>query len=125
MARKAEEWTMTMKDIMSNFPTREDIAEIMSKMRDLTGTLPSKDELARAVGLQPRSDDMLLPLTMFGAGILVGAAVALLFAPKAGRELREDLNDRARELREQYIGAQRSTAESVAAAASDLYPPGA
>ncbi len=116
---------MTMKDIMSNFPTREDIAEIMSKMRDLTGTLPSKDELARAVGLQTRNDDMLLPLTMFGAGILVGAAVALLFAPKPGRELREDLNDRARELREQYMGTQRSTAESVSAAVSDLYPPGA
>ena len=115
---------MTMKDIMNNFPTREDIAEIMSKMRDLTGTLPSRDDLAKAVGLQPRNDDMLLPLTMFGAGILVGAAVALLFAPKAGRELREDLNDRAKEWRDQYVGTQRSTAESVSAATSDLYPSG-
>ncbi len=101
---------MDMKDIISNFPTKEDIADIVAKMKDLTGTLPSKDELARAVGLQSRSgfsDDMLLPLTMFGAGILVGAAVALLFAPKAGRELREDLGTRASELRDEYLGSER------------------
>ena len=112
---------MTMKDIMSNFPAREDIAEIVAKMKDLTGALPSKDELTRAIGLQTRSnfgDDMLLPLTMFGAGILVGAAAALLFAPKPGRELRADLNDRAQELREHYMGAQQGTKSSAS-----VHPP--
>ncbi len=112
---------MTMKDIVSNFPTREDIAEIVTKMKDLTGTLPSKDDLRRGIGLQTRSnftDDILLPLTVFGAGIMVGAAVALLFAPKPGRELREDLSDRAQELREHYMGTPRST-ESPA----DVHPP--
>ncbi len=107
---------MTMKDILSNFPTKEDIAEIVGKMRDLTGSLPSKDDLSRAVGLQTRSgftDDMLLPLTMFGAGILVGAAVALLFAPKSGRELREDIGTRASELQEQYMGGERSRQTSL------------
>ena len=33
-------------------------------------------------------------------GSLVGAAVALLYAPKAGKELREDLTERAHEYKD-------------------------
>lgn len=106
---------MTMKDIMSNLPTREDLAEVIVKMKDLTGSLPSKEDLLESAGLRMRKttgDDFLLGLTMFGAGILVGAAVALLFAPKSGTELREDLRERASDLREQYTGQSESSSRS-------------
>ncbi len=101
---------MDMKDILTNVPTKEDIADILAKMKDLTGTLPSKDDLARALGLKSRGgfgDGVLLPLTLLGAGIFVGAAVALLLAPKTGRDLRQDLGARASELRDACMGSER------------------
>lgn len=47
-----------------------------------------------AIGLQPRRSaaDFLLPaLGVFSVGVLVGAGLGLLLAPKRGRELRGDL----------------------------------
>jgi hypothetical protein len=49
------------------------------------------------LGLEPRQSRgswLLGSLGLFGAGLAVGASVALLVAPKAGRELREDLKNR-------------------------------
>jgi len=37
---------------------------------------------------------------VFGAGLLVGAGLALLFAPSSGRELREEIGERAADLRD-------------------------
>ena len=50
-------------------------------------------------------------LTCFALGATVGAVVALLFAPKSGRELREDLADATRKGvdRARETGAQLST----------------
>lgn len=50
-------------------------------------------------------------LTYFAIGATVGAVVALLFAPKSGRELREDLADATRKGvdRARETGAQLST----------------
>ena len=50
-------------------------------------------------------------LTCFAIGAAVGALVALLFAPKSGRELREDLADATRKGvdRARETGAQLST----------------
>jgi hypothetical protein len=48
-----------------------------------------------AIGLQPRrsASDYILPaLGLFGVGMLVGAGLGLLLAPKQGRELRGDIN---------------------------------
>jgi gas vesicle protein len=58
-----------------------------------------KDELLGLLGLESkRSTSTWLAgtLTTFGIGILVGAGVALMVAPKAGRELRGDIRDRLR-----------------------------
>ncbi len=117
----ADERRMDMKHIISNFPTREEIADIVARLRDLTGTLPSKSELAKAVGLQSRGGfgrDVLLPLTMFGGGLLVGAALALLFAPKAGPELREDPGPGADELHDEHIGSEGGSLMSTGVPAS-------
>ncbi|MGE0710460.1 MAG: YtxH domain-containing protein [Planctomycetota bacterium] len=57
----------------------------------------TKDDLLQRFGLQrrPSAVDYLLPVAgVFGAGLLVGAGLALLFAPKSGRELRDDLRHR-------------------------------
>lgn len=72
-------------------------------------------------------------LTCFAVGATLGAVVALLFAPKSGRELREDLSDatrkgvdRARETGAQlsnkageYYGTAASRAGELAASARD------
>jgi hypothetical protein len=74
----------------------------MEFSRNLTGHLPSAEEIVQALGLQSRyhgSHDVLPSLALFGAGLLVGAGLALLFAPTTGRELREEISEKASELR--------------------------
>jgi hypothetical protein len=58
----------------------------------------SKDDILEALGLETHSSvDWMGPAIIgFGVGALVGAAVALLVAPKPGMELREDLMERGR-----------------------------
>jgi gas vesicle protein len=41
-----------------------------------------------------------VPATLFGVGLLVGAGVALMLAPKSGRELRRDLGRQANRIGE-------------------------
>ncbi|HZH02191.1 MAG TPA: YtxH domain-containing protein [Myxococcaceae bacterium] len=56
-----------------------------------------RDEMLNWIGLQTRrtAADALLPtLGIFSIGLLVGAGLGLLLAPKSGQELREDLRNR-------------------------------
>jgi len=58
-----------------------------------------KDDILEMMGLQSRTSTgawLAGTLGTFGVGLLVGAGLGLLMAPKAGRELREDLRDRFR-----------------------------
>jgi gas vesicle protein len=81
-----------------------------------------KDDILHALGLEARrsSADMVLPAAaLFGAGILVGAGLGLLFAPKAGNELRGDIARSAGELKgklpstQQLRGKARQLARNV------------
>lgn len=79
-------------------------------IRDMT-----REDLLNAIGLETRrsSVDYLMPaLGIFGAGILVGAGIGLLFAPKSGRELRGDLQGRYDELRGKVDGEIEQAARS-------------
>jgi gas vesicle protein len=56
-------------------------------------------------------------LTYFVIGATVGAVVALLFAPKSGRELREDLADATRK----GVDRARETGAQISSKAGEYY----
>ena len=63
----------------------------------------NREDILNSLGLQSipeRSDTILPAMGIFGAGILVGAGLGMLFAPKPGRELRDDLRRNAGDLGE-------------------------
>src|ERR1051326_2689124 len=66
---------------------------------------------------QRRESDAGTRLTYFLVGATVGAVVALLFAPKAGRELREDLADATRK----GVDRARETGSQISAKAGEYY----
>jgi hypothetical protein len=78
------------------------------KLEDILQALPSKEDVANAVGLQARSSptgDILAAFGIFGAGIILGAGLALLFAPKTGHEIRHDIAEKMGEMGE-HLRAQ-------------------
>jgi hypothetical protein len=88
------------------------------KMQDITNM--DKDDVLRMLGLEARRSHgsrMLATLGSFGVGLLVGAGVALLLAPKAGSELRQNL--RAKLRREGKAEAVGMNASDGAIAGSD------
>ena len=61
----------------------------------------SREDILDALGIE-RSGSWFGPAAAaFGIGLVVGAAAALLLAPKSGEELRQDLSQKMREMREQ------------------------
>ncbi len=84
----------------------------MEFTKELARNLPSTEEIIRALGLQTRrshASDVVPSVALFGAGLLVGAGLALLFAPTSGRELREELGERAADLRDRATATADST----------------
>ncbi len=68
-------------------------------LKDLRKQLSSleKDDILKVFGVEERRStmDYLLPAVgMFSVGLLVGAGLGLMLAPKSGRELRQDLQSR-------------------------------
>lgn len=67
------------------------------KLHDLKDM--DKDDFLGLIGLQTKrslTSELLGTLGTFGIGLLVGAGVALLLAPKPGRELRHDIRAKIR-----------------------------
>jgi gas vesicle protein len=60
-----------------------------------------KDDILEMMGLQTKASTgawLAGTLGTFGIGLLVGAGIGMLLAPKAGRELRDDLRDKFRRI---------------------------
>lgn len=75
----------------------------------IAGSMPAAEDIIRALGLhatrRQSGGDIMPGVALFGAGLLVGAGLALLLAPTSGRELREEIVDRAGELRDKVTSA--------------------
>lgn len=80
---------LTLKDLVDAF------AGASSTARD---ALPSRDDVLRALGGKP-ADDMMSSFGIFAAGIVLGAGLAVLFAPKPGAEIREAISEKISHLR--------------------------
>ncbi len=68
-------------------------------LKDLRKQLSAleKDDILKVFGVEERRSaaDYILPAVgMFSVGLLVGAGLGLMLAPKSGRELRQDLQNR-------------------------------
>jgi YtxH-like protein len=77
------------------------------KLRDLTDM--DKDDILGALGLQSKPSATSWAfgtLGLFGLGILVGAGVALLLAPKTGPEMRREIENRIKSVRERVGNGQ-------------------
>jgi gas vesicle protein len=77
------------------------------KLRDLTEF--DREDILGALGLQTRSSTaswLFGSLGLFGLGIVVGAGVALVLAPKTGSELRRDIEGRLKTVRERIGNGQ-------------------
>ncbi len=76
---------MTRKDLMKSF---------------------GRDQILEALGIERHNPYAMVgqAIGVFGVGILVGTALGLVFAPKAGGELRNDLAGRFDELRNRFVG---------------------
>jgi len=67
------------------------------KLQDITNM--DKDDVLGMLGLEARRSHgsrLLMTLGTFGIGLLVGAGVGLLLAPKTGSALRQDLRAKLR-----------------------------
>lgn len=103
------------RNIANALPSAEEIIRALgAHTRNAAQHLPSADELLRSVGLPQRrsaASDVVPSVALFGAGLLVGAGLALLFAPTTGRELREELGEKAAELRDRATQVMESASE--------------
>jgi hypothetical protein len=82
---------------------------------DAVRGLSSEDILA-ALGLQRKRSalDVILPAAgVFAAGIVVGTGVALLLAPKSGREMRRNIKGKATELTHRIGASAEEMAQEV------------
>jgi hypothetical protein len=79
--------------------------------------LPTKDQLTEAFGLSTAPSPMselATVLAIFASGVLAGGALALLFAPRPGRQLRAELRERVNEARRRVQSAgERAVPGSV------------
>ncbi|MDX2165778.1 MAG: YtxH domain-containing protein [Deltaproteobacteria bacterium] len=96
------------------------LPEVARHLPELSRHIPTTtDDLIKLAGLQrqSRGGDLLPGMALFGAGLLVGAGLALLLAPTSGRELREEIGERAADLKDRVGAAAEQAADAVSAAA--------
>ena len=82
-------------------------------IEDFLQALPTREVMASAIGLEPKSSATTDLFTAFGTGMLLGAGLAMLFAPKAGSEIRHDIGEKLGEIGEHLQSQVSQTAAST------------
>lgn len=98
-------WTDSVRELPHRW--RDAAGNLDHSFKHLSSSLNDnvEDGVERALerlGLERRRQtrDILLPaLGLFGAGVVVGAALGVVFAPKRGQELRGDIRHRLEDMR--------------------------
>jgi len=75
-----------------------------------------RNDILAAIGLEPKrtTTQVVLPAVgFFAVGILAGVGLGLLFAPKPGYELREDLSEQMKVAVKKGQGAMNQARETV------------
>lgn len=78
-------------------------------IQEMLSALPSREDVAKVIGLQTRDSNrggMLPALAIFGAGVLLGAGLALLLAPESSRDVEGGNGERVREPDEAFTHAE-------------------
>jgi hypothetical protein len=77
----------------------QDLVDAFTGAKDAAReAMPNRDQLIRALGGKP-ADDVASSFGIFAAGIVLGAGLAVLFAPKPGSEIREAIGEKISSLR--------------------------
>ncbi len=91
------------------------------KIDDILSRFPTREEVSKLVGLrQPQSglqDEVLTMFGAFGAGLLLGAGLALLLAPKPGQDLRRELAEKLNHASETIRNSRHEESAETAATA--------
>jgi len=83
----------------------------------------SSDDILSALGLERRHtamDDAIPTALAFVAGAAAGAGIALLLAPKSGRETRQDLSNKATELTNRLTSTANELTSKLTSSANEL-----
>lgn len=83
----------------------------------------SSDDILNALGLQRSSTtmDAAIPTALaFVAGAAAGAGIALLLAPKSGREMRQDISEKATELTQKLQQTANDLTSKLQSTATEL-----
>jgi cell division septum initiation protein DivIVA len=83
----------------------------------------STDDILSALGLQRQTTtiDAAIPTALaFVAGVAAGAGVALLLAPKSGREVRQDISNKATELTSKLQATANELTSKLQSTATEL-----
>jgi hypothetical protein len=77
------------------------MGEKIMELSKMAQYLPAREQIASSLGLRPaRTPDAMLAIGLFGLGVLMGSAIALLLAPRSGAEMREELRCRMNAVRD-------------------------
>ena len=91
------------------------------KIEDMLQALPSREDIATAIGVRARAsttEDVLTAFGIFGTGMMLGAGLALLFAPKAGHQIRHDIAEKIGEIGEHFRAQPPQPASTSASPSS-------
>ena len=83
-----------------------------------------KEDVLGLIGLESKTSTgawLAGTLGTFGIGLLVGAGIALILAPKPGRELRDDLRERLRRAPSDAAGAVNAAMSHASEAIGKTY----